>query len=144
MRAPARWRLRALTLADYRAVLALWRASEGIGLSEADRRPGIAAYLRRNRKMSVVAEAGGRIVGAVLCGHDGRRGYLHHLAVAPAWRRRGIGRALVAAALARLRSAGIAKCNLFLYDANAAGRAFWLKHGWSAREDLVLMQKPVR
>jgi len=129
--------------ADHAPVHALWRACEGIGLSAADRRPGIAAYLRRNRNLSFVAVAGGRIIGAVLCGHDGRRGYLHHLAVGPEWRRRGIGRALVDAALARLAAAGIAKCNLFLYDHNAAGRAFWRQHGWSARPDLILMQKPV-
>jgi ribosomal protein S18 acetylase RimI-like enzyme len=133
-----------MALADYAAVFALWRGCEGIGLSDADRRLGIGAYLRRNPRLSFVAEAGGRIVGAVLCGHDGRRGYLHHLAVAPAWRRRGIGRVLVDAALGRLRAAGIAKCNLFLYRDNAGGRAFWRRHGWSARGDLVLMQKPVR
>ncbi len=142
--APDRWRVRGMRLADYDAVLALWRACEGIGLSEADRRPGIAAYLRRNRNMSFVAVAAGRIVGAVLCGHDGRRGYLHHLAVARTWRRRGIGRALVDAALARLGKAGIVKCNLFLYDHNAVGREFWRRHGWSARPDLVFMQKSVR
>ena len=144
MKAPAEWRLRVMTVADYRRVIALWRACEGIGLSEADRRAGIGAYLRRNRNMSFVAVAKGRVVGAVLCGHDGRRGYLHHLAVTPAWRRHGIGRALVDAAVARLCAAGLKKCNLLLYAHNAAGRAFWLNHGWAARGDLVFMQKPVK
>jgi ribosomal protein S18 acetylase RimI-like enzyme len=91
--------------------------------------------------MSFVATNCGHIVGAMLGGHDGRRGYLHHLAVVPRWRHRGIGRALVEASLAQLRAAGVPKCNLFLYGHNAAGRAFWLKHGWTAREDLVLVQK---
>lgn len=143
MSAPEGWRLRGLTLADYDEVIALWRACEGIGLTSADDKAAIGAYLARNPDMSFVAEAGGRIVGAVLGGHDGRRGYLHHLAVAPAWRRRGIGVALTEAVLARLRAAGLAKCNLFLYAGNEAGRAFWLRHGWSARPDLVLVQKPL-
>jgi putative acetyltransferase len=130
-----------MTLADYDQVVALWRDTEGIGLSASDERQPLGAYLERNAVMSFVAVAGDRIVGAVLAGHDGRRGYLHHLAVGPAWRRRGIGRALVDASLARLQAAGIPKCNLFLYDHNAAGRAFWEKHGWSARADLVMMQK---
>jgi ribosomal protein S18 acetylase RimI-like enzyme len=130
-----------MTPADFDEAMALWRACEGIGLTAADERPAIAGYLARNPDMSFVAEAGGRIVGAVLGGHDGRRGYLHHLAVTPAWRHRGIGAALVEDALARLRAAGLSKCNLFLYANNDAGRAFWLKHGWSARPDLVLVQK---
>ncbi|HUJ43926.1 MAG TPA: GNAT family N-acetyltransferase [Opitutaceae bacterium] len=143
MKPGADWQLRPMTLADYDAVIALWRASEGIGLSAADERDAIAAYLERNPGMSFVAVATGHVVGAVLGGHDGRRGYLHHLAVAPASRHRGIGRALVEASLVRLKAAGMQKCNLFLYHGNVAGRAFWEKHGWSAREDLVLVQKPL-
>jgi N-acetylglutamate synthase len=141
--APADWQLRVMTLADHDEVIALWRVTEGIGLTVSDEREAIGAYLARNPGMSFVAVAGGRIVGAVLGGHDGRRGYLHHLAVTPAWRHRGIGRALVDAVLAALKAAGMLKCNLFLYAHNESGRAFWLKHGWTAREDLVFVQKPL-
>ncbi|MGA2444795.1 MAG: GNAT family N-acetyltransferase [Opitutaceae bacterium] len=143
MNARSDWQLRRMTLADYDEVVALWRATEGIGLNESDERAAIGAYLARNPGMSFVAVAGGRIIGAVLGGHDGRRGYLHHLAVTPAWRRRGLGRALVEAVLAELKKCGMLKCNIFLYADNEAGRAFWLKHGWAAREDLVLVQKPL-
>jgi putative acetyltransferase len=129
-----------MTLADHDEVIALWRATEGIGLTVSDEREAIGAYLTRNPGMSFVAVAGGRIVGAVLGGHDGRRGYLHHLAVTPTWRRRGIGRALVEAAL---KAAGMLKCNLFLYAHNESGQTFWEKQGWAAREDLVLVQKPL-
>ena len=132
-----------MTPGDHDKVIALWRAAPGIGLSASDECPAIAAYLARNAGMSFVALARGRIVGAILGGHDGRRGTLHHLAVRPAWRRRGIGRALVVASLARLAAAGIPKCNLFLFDHNAAGRAFWEKTGWTARADLVVMQQPL-
>ncbi len=132
-----------MTPDDYDKVIALWRSADGIGLSASDERPAIATYLARNADMSFVALARGRIVGAILAGHDGRRGTLHHLAVRSAWRRRGIGRALVGASLARLAAAGIPKCNLFLFDHNTAGRAFWRKNGWTARADLVVMQKPL-
>lgn len=139
---PPTYVVRALTLADYEAVLALWRGSEGIGLNESDTREAIAWFLERNPGLSLVAtEANGPIVAAVLCGHDGRRGYLHHLAVAATHRRRGIGRTLVETCLDRLRAMGLAKCNIFLYRDNAAGRAFWTRHDWRAREDLVVVQR---
>ena len=82
-----------------------------------------------------------RIMGAVLCGHDGRRGYLHHLAVAAAWRRKGIGRDLVEACLTGLGSAGIPKCNIFLLADNELGKAFWTHNGWNERGDLKVLQK---
>jgi N-acetylglutamate synthase len=139
------YRLRDFTLADYDTVLTLWRSCSGIGLNESDTREAIAAYLGRNPGLSLVAtEAHGPIVGAVLGGHDGRRGYLHHLAVAPDHRGNGLGRALVDETLQRLRALGLAKCNIFLYADNAAGRAFWLHEGWSARADLVVIQKTLR
>jgi putative acetyltransferase len=141
---PPPYRLRDFVLTDYDTVLALWRSCEGIGLSESDTRDAIAAFLVRNPGLSLVAtDTDGVIVGAVLGGHDGRRGYLHHLAVLPAHRGRGLGRALVDETLARLRRLGIQKCNIFLYAHNAAGRAFWLREGWSAREDLVVVQKAI-
>ena len=139
------WRaaIRALELADYDRVLVLWRRCEGVGLNESDTRDAIGRFLVRNRGLSLVAEDdAGNIIGAVLCGHDGRRGYLHHLAVDVRHRRQGLGRTLVERCLENLRTLGIAKCNLFLYATNTDGRAFWLKHGWAAREDLIVVQRP--
>ena len=118
----------------------MWRRTEGVGLNESDTRRAIAAFLRRNPKLSFVAEKDGRIIGAVLCGHDGRRGYLHHLAVSKRHRRRGIGRLLVDTCLAKLRKAGISKCNIFIFANNAAGMKFWAHTGWSLRTELRLMQ----
>ncbi len=129
---------------DYTEVLALWQSCEGIGLSDSDSREAIAAYLARNPGMSSVArQPDGRLVGAVLCGDDGRRGYLHHLAVPPDSRGRGIGSALLARCFERLAARGIPKCNVFLFADNEAGREFWQHGGWSSRPDLEILQKLV-
>lgn len=101
----------------------------------------MAAFLRRNPGLSLVATARGRVIATLLCGHDGRRGYLHHLAVDRRWRRRGIGSALVGASLESLRLLGIPKCNLFLFATNVPGKAFWRRLGWSVRADLRLVQR---
>jgi putative acetyltransferase len=132
--------VRHFRIEDFDAVIALWRRTEGVGLNESDTRPAIAAFLRRNPNLSFVAEKNGRIIGAVLCGHDGRRGYLHHLAVSKRHRFLGIGRQLVNACLAKLRKAGISKCNIFIFANNAAGMKFWAHTGWSLRTELRLMQ----
>ena len=132
-----------MTIDDYDAVLALWKASEGIGLSAADERPAIARYLERNPGMSFVACQEGRIVGAVLCGHDGRRGYMHHLAVAPPCRRQGLGRQLVERCLVALAATGIDKCHLFVFGGNSAGVAFWKRIGWTERTDLAILSTQV-
>lgn len=131
-----------MTVDDYDKVLTLWRSTEGIGLDEeTDSRDGMVAYLVHNPGLSFVARQRGRVVGAVLCGHDGRRGYLHHLAVDSAYRRQGIGRMLVDACLGKLGSLGIRKCNIFLFSNNEAGEGFWKHVGWRERSDLMILQK---
>ncbi|HEX8246282.1 MAG TPA: GNAT family N-acetyltransferase [Longimicrobium sp.] len=126
---------------DVAEALELWTATEGVGLRGADSPAELRRYLVRNPGLSLVAREEGRMVGAVLCGHDGRRGYLHHLAVAASHRRRGIGRALVERCMDGLRGAGIFKCHLFVYHHNASGQAFWRSIGWHARDDLLVMSR---
>jgi ribosomal protein S18 acetylase RimI-like enzyme len=133
--------LRLLRIGDYEQVYALWKASEGVGLGESDSREAIGRFLKRNRNLSLVATIQGRVVGAILCGHDGRRGYLHHLAVARKWRRLGVGRRLVNGCLKLLVAEEIPKCNLFIYETNRSGRAFWRRLGWTVRADLRLVQR---
>lgn len=131
------------TMASYDDVVALWKQCEGIGLSDADSRENIRAYLDRNPGMSFVATAGGRVVGAVLAGHDGRRGYIHHLAVHPDGRRQGLGRRLVESCLEALRAAGIGKAHIFVFNANAGGFAFWESAGWTRRSDISVMSREI-
>jgi ribosomal protein S18 acetylase RimI-like enzyme len=135
--------IREMTDDDFDAVHALWKATPGIGLSEADERRNIASFLACNRGLSFVAETDGKLAGAVLGSFDGRRGYLHHLAVAPEVRRAGIGRALVARALDALRARGARRCHIFVMGDNADGQRFWERVGWFKRNDLLVMSKDV-
>lgn len=138
------YRIRAMTIEDYDAVMGLWQVTEGIGLSQANSRKSIAAYLERNPGMSaVVFSETGALIGAVLCGHDGRRGLLHHLVVHPGTRRQGIGRVLVDYCLDQLRQAGIDKCHLFVFTTNENARAFWKHERWYERPELVLMSRDI-
>ena len=135
--------IRPFTIAAYDRVYALWQQCEGVGLSEADSPASIQSYLDRNPGMSFVAICGNEVVGAVLCGHDGRRGYLHHLAVHPQSRRRSVGRRLVEHCLGALREAGIQKCHICLFNQNQEGLAFWQSVGWAPRRDIGLVSKSI-
>ncbi len=127
---------------DLAEVIQFWQAMEGIGLSESDSYSALSFYLGRNPGLSWVTRNRDRqLIGAVLCGHDGRRGYLHHLAVSRDYRRRGIGRALVERCLSSLRELKILKCNVSLFSHNPEGQEFWKAMGWKERKDLILMQK---
>ena len=130
-----------LVEADVAEALELWTASEGVGLRGADEPAALARYLARNPGLSLAAHDGGRMVGAVLCGHDGRRGYLHPQPVAASHRRRGIGRELVERCLDGLRREGIARRHLFVCHHNAEGQAFWRTLGWHPRGDILLMSR---
>lgn len=132
-----------MTLADYAEVLPLWENSEGVGLSESDTRAEIGNFLKRNRGMSFVAREGKTLVGAILCGHDGRRACLYHLAVAPSHRRDGLGTKLVRRCIAVLKRAGISRCNVFFYVKNKQGERFWVKLGWEKRSELCMAQKMI-
>ena len=129
--------IRPMTLADYDAVYALWMSCKNMGFNNLDdSREGIARLLRRNPTTSYVAVEDDRLAGVILSGHDGRRGFIHHMAVGEAFRRRGIGAALVERALAALKAEGINKVALLTFKYNEAGNAFWEKQGFTIREDL--------
>lgn len=131
--------IRELTLSDYNAIYALWLECDGVGLSASDSREQIAMFLRRNPGTCFVAEVNGRIVGTILGGHDGRRGYIHHQAVHPDFRRRGIGRKLAEQCQAALQAEGILKAQLVVFSENERAQTFWRSLGWYDRDDLHVM-----
>ena len=131
------------TIESYDGVFTLWQECEGVGLSSADSKECIQSYLVRNPGMSFVAMIDSQIVGAVLCGHDGRRGYIHHLSVHPSRRRQGIARQLVDHCLQALQDEGIKKCHLFIFKDNANGIQFWKSTGWDYRSDLSVISKTI-
>jgi N-acetylglutamate synthase len=129
---------------NYDEVYALWQGVEGIGLfNNSDSKQGISSYLRRNRGFSFVARDAGKVVGAVLCGHDGRRGYLYHLAVAQTYRKKGIGKALVKRAIKKLESVDINRCHLFIFDDNTGAQKFWEKLGWRELKKFKFMSRAI-
>ena len=130
-----------MSIEDYDEVIELWQAIPGIGLSGADSRDNIDAYLSRNPEQSFVCIEAGRIVGTILCGNDGRRGFIHHTAVAPEHRRRGIGAELVRLAMGKQIECGIQKCHLTIFEENVLGKAFWREMGFYKRQDIEIMSK---
>lgn len=141
-------KIRLMTADDYPQLHALWLRCTGMGLNDVDDSPeGIARYLRRNPTTCFCAEENGMLAGAILAGHDGRRGYIYHTAVDPAFRRQGIGAMLVAAALDALHKEHISKVALAAFSRNEEGNAFWEAQGFSLRDDLCyrnLALRPLR
>ena len=134
--------IRCMTLNDYDKVYALWMSCKNMGFNNLDdTREGIGKYLKRNPNTSFVAEQGEEIVGVILSGHDGRRGFIHHMAVAESCRRQGIAAELVGRALSALRSEGINKVALVAFARNEAGNAFWESQGFTVRDDLTYRNK---
>jgi ribosomal protein S18 acetylase RimI-like enzyme len=131
-----------MTADDYEGVFELWNTVPGIGLrKEEDSEPGIRRFLERNPRTCFVAEEDGTIIGVLLSGHDGRRGFIYHTAVKADYQRRGIGRRLVSAAEDALKQEGIRKTALVVFEDNEAGNRFWEAAGFSVRPDLVYRNK---
>lgn len=127
-----------MDISDYDEVYSLWLSCKGMGLNNLDdSRHGIGTYLQRNPHTCFVAVENGKIVGVIICGHDGRRGYIYHTAVSPDCRKMGIGSALVGSALKALKAEGINKAALVVFSRNETGNSFWEKLGFTVREDLT-------
>lgn len=129
--------IRKMTMEDYDAVYGLWKKIKGFAMrSIDDSREGVERFLKRNPDTSVVAWQDEEIVGAILCGHDGRRGCFYHVCVDPAYRMQGIGTKMVVFAMNALKEENISKVSLIAFTQNDVGNAFWRKIGWNQRKDL--------
>ncbi len=129
--------IRTMTIEDFDQVHALWMTIKGFGIrSIDDSKEGVERFLKRNPTTSVVAEIDNKIVGSILCGHDGRRGCLYHVCVDEKYRRHGIGKAMVVYAMQALKREKINKVSLIAFTVNDIGNAFWNTIEWTERKDL--------
>ena len=136
--------IRVMSIADYDGVYNLWINTPGMGLNSTDdSREGIEKYIKRNPTSSFVAECDGTIIGVIMAGHDGRRGYIYHIAVLPDYRNQGIGKRLVDCAMSALDNEGINKVALVTFKKNKIGNGFWENIGFIDREDLVYRNKNI-
>lgn len=129
--------IRTMELTDYDQVYKLWSGIDGFGIRTVDdSKEGVEKFIKRNPGISVVAEDAGEIIGSILGGHDGRRGFLYHVCVAKKYRNHGVGRKMAAEVCKRLKEDGISGINLIAFQSNEVGNEFWKNEGWKLREDL--------
>jgi len=132
---------REFVMSDYDDVIALWEGVEGVEICEGDSRQEIAEYLKRNPGLSRVAVLDDKIVGAALCGHDGRRGWIYHLAVAPTYRRQKVGNVLLESCVDALRAIGLKRAIILVAGDNPGGHDFWLRNGWEDIDGAIAMTR---
>jgi ribosomal protein S18 acetylase RimI-like enzyme len=130
---------REFSLSDYDAAVEIWQRVEGVEIAEGDDRESVTQFLARNWRLSRVAIDGSATVGVALCGHDGRRGHIYHLAVDPAYQGRGVGKRLLDECLDALRHAGLKRAIIMVADNNPRGRQFWRRTGWEEIPGAIAM-----
>ncbi|SFM30157.1 Ribosomal protein S18 acetylase RimI [Paenibacillus sp. 1_12] len=133
--------IREMTINDYEQMIELWNDIEGLALSNADSRENITMYLNRNKGLSYVCEQNSKIIGTILCGHDGRRGFIYHVTVNPEYRKQKIGNKLVQTSLEKLSQEGIDKCHIFVIEDNIVGNGFWTSTGWEKRSGFFVYSR---
>ena len=130
---------REFSISDYDAAVKLWQRVEGLEIAEGDDRDSVAQFLERNPGLSRVAINESVIVGVALCGDDGRRGHIYHLAIGPTYQGRGLGKRLLDECLEGLRRAGLKRVIIMVADDNARGREFWKRCGWEEISGAIAM-----
>lgn len=129
--------IRVMTMEDYEKVYELWMSIKGFAMrSIDDSKEGVERFIHRNPNTSMVAVVQDQIVGAILCGHDGRRGSLYHVCVKEEYRKHGIGQKMVQECLAALKNEQISKVSLIAFESNEVGNRFWKSLGWTYRKDV--------
>ena len=134
---------REMRIEDFPPVIQLWQNTEGIGLSSSDSKENFEYFLGRNPNLSFIVLDGKCLAGAVMCGHDGRRGFIYHLAVDKKYRHQGVGRKLVEYCLNGLKKVKIEKCHVMVLEFNENGQKFWQKMGWEERTDIKMMSRAI-
>lgn len=136
--------IRKMSIDDYPGLFALWQNTPGMGLrSLDDSKEGILRFLKRNPDTNFTAYENDRLIGAVLCGHDGRRGYIYHTVVLPAYRERGVASSLIEAAVHALKKEGITRVCLNVMETNEQGKTFWVNRGWEKKDFLGFYSKSI-
>lgn len=136
--------IKPMTISDYPDLFTLWSNTPNMGLrSLDDSKEGISAFLKRNPNTSFTAYEDGQLVGAILCGHDGRRGYIYHTVVLPKYRNRGIASSLVEMAVNALKEEGITRVCLNVMETNEQGKSFWLNKGWEKKDFLGFYSRSI-
>ena len=136
--------IRTMAITDYEKIFELWKSTDGMGLrSLDDSQQGISAFLKRNPTTNFVAVDNGEITGTILCGHDGRRGYIYHTVVKNNYRNQGIGTNLIEAAVCALQKEGITRVCLNVMETNEHGKSFWQKRGWEKKDFLGFYSKSI-
>lgn len=136
--------IKVMTINDYEELFELWQNTANMGLrSLDDSKEGISCFLKRNPNTNFVVYEDGQLVGAILCGHDGRRGYIYHTVVLPDYRRRGIASSLVESAIAALQKEGITRVCLNVMETNEQGKKFWINKGWEKKDFLGFYSKSI-
>lgn len=136
--------IRPMIIEDYDNVYRLWTLTKGMGLNNLDdTKTGINIFLQRNPNTCFVATFHNEIIGTIISGHDGRRGYIYHTAVSEKFRKKGIGQKLVTSSLSALKTEGINKVALVVFSKNKLGNLFWEKIGFRKREDLIYRDKTI-
>jgi ribosomal protein S18 acetylase RimI-like enzyme len=130
-----------MSIEDFPAMITLWKKLPGIGLSKADKKKYLAKFLEKNSRYCFVMKDGKKLVGTILAGNDGRRGYIYHLAIEPDFQSKGFGAKLVQKSLHALSANGIHKAHIFVISDNLTGIDFWEHIGWTLRDDVLIMSK---
>ena len=136
--------IKVMTINDYEELFELWQNTANMGLrSLDDSKEGISCFLKRNPNTNFVVYEDGQLVGAILCGHYGRRGYIYHTVVLPDYRRRGIASSLVESAIAALQKEGITRVCLNVMETNEQGKKFWISKGWEKKDFFGFYSKSI-
>jgi len=141
MKFKSEFSLSEMSVSDYDQIYDLWKNSDGIGINDVDTKERLEIFIKKNPNLCYITKKDEKVIGTILCGCDGRRGYIYHAAVNQEYRGHGIGRIMVEIALFNLKELGIRKCHLFTFKDNETGKIFWTTLGWQKRDDLLIFSK---